>query len=429
MKISIVLFDKEYSDGQKPVMLRFSFLNKSKYKTLFKIDPKYWDPQKKCVIPGHIFEKKYNTLIKKEHAEAEARLINLQITGGEITHDKVLGKTVYSEGNKPEEYPTVTKMAALYMEKKRSVLAGGTLRAYESKIKDIVAAVGDVRSNEMKKDTSLAIVQHEQEKGNGAAVIKRKITLLNQILKWNNIEVQLNNYLKIQKTKKPQLSTGDIGTLEAIDLEGDYSLVRDVLLMQYFCKGARVSDMIMLKKSAVSESRVEFRQRKTGKLISIPRFVRLDAILEKYMTGEGEYFFPLIEKYMREVHPKISDPVEKKKDLSKEIDKVNSRIRKCIIVISKSHFSGRKIRPHMIRHTFTRHAQAAGVQMRDIQGFLGHSNLETTEIYAAELQHDAGDDSLLSVYGGDHADKAKKEELRKLLKSMSAAEILELLKG
>jgi hypothetical protein len=42
----------------------------------------------------------------------------------------------------------------------------------------------------------------------------------------------------------------------------------------------------------------------------------------------------------------------------------------------------REIRFHDLRHTFGTHCAAAGVPMRTLQEWMGHAQLQTTEIYA-----------------------------------------------
>ncbi len=44
--------------------------------------------------------------------------------------------------------------------------------------------------------------------------------------------------------------------------------------------------------------------------------------------------------------------------------------------------AGRKITPHMIRHTSACHLLQAGVDLNTIRAWLGHASLDTTNIYA-----------------------------------------------
>ena len=50
----------------------------------------------------------------------------------------------------------------------------------------------------------------------------------------------------------------------------------------------------------------------------------------------------------------------------------------------------KKVGCHSLRHTFATHKVRSGVNLRQVQDWLGHSNLNTTQIYVHVVREDAG---------------------------------------
>lgn len=59
---------------------------------------------------------------------------------------------------------------------------------------------------------------------------------------------------------------------------------------------------------------------------------------------------------------------------------------KNIVKASMKALSGKKVNPHLIRHSKASHLLDLGVEIKDIQNYLGHSNISTTEVYLHRSQ-------------------------------------------
>ena len=61
----------------------------------------------------------------------------------------------------------------------------------------------------------------------------------------------------------------------------------------------------------------------------------------------------------------------------------------------------RHIYPHLLRHAFGAHATMSGVGMRQLQNIMGHTTVQTTEIYTT-LSSEAMIDELTGKFGNNN---------------------------
>ncbi|ABL77516.1 site-specific tyrosine recombinase/integron integrase [Thermofilum pendens] len=139
--------------------------------------------------------------------------------------------------------------------------------------------------------------------------------------------------------------------------------LRDKLIvLLLFTTGLRVSELVSLRVSDVDLEKRTLRVRGKGskeRLVYFPDYVA--DLLRSYMKGlNSEWLFP--SETAEHIHYTTVERVLKRLKEKAGIEK--------------------KVTPHTLRHSFATLSLAAGLDIREIQELLGHSNLNTTQVYA-----------------------------------------------
>lgn len=130
--------------------------------------------------------------------------------------------------------------------------------------------------------------------------------------------------------------------------------VRDKTLIAVFIyTGARLKEVLNLTWSDIDfENKTIKLKGKGGKERIIPLHPKLEEILIEYRKMQQEFFvFSISKRRIQQIISKLGEKI------------------------------GVKTHPHMLRHTFATTLLRKGVDLRTIQVLLGHSKLDTTQIY------------------------------------------------
>lgn len=136
-----------------------------------------------------------------------------------------------------------------------------------------------------------------------------------------------------------------------------------LIIMMLYSTGMRLSELVNLKRSDISieERTVKVKQGKGSKdrITIIGKSLMMDLLKYYSITDfNTDYVF-------EGRRGRFS-----KKSVQKVLEKAGKHI-------------GKKISPHMLRHSFATHLLESGVSIRIIQMLLGHSDISTTQIYTA----------------------------------------------
>jgi integrase/recombinase XerC len=141
---------------------------------------------------------------------------------------------------------------------------------------------------------------------------------------------------------------------------------RDYILMLVMARtGMRVSEVTKLRKQDIQENTIIVRLGKGKKDRVIPLEKELSNILGLFSDRltPNQKLFPITERQVRNIVYRYTP-------------------------------EGMDIHPHTFRHSFAVHCLKNGMNIRNLQKILGHTNLTTTQVYldltAADVQDDFG---------------------------------------
>lgn len=199
--------------------------------------------------------------------------------------------------------------------------------------------------------------------------VNRKLTSINQLLKYNNSQVK---FKKIKEQRKNFLN--DVLSKEEIErlLKSCGDNVRDKAIMLTLYKtGLRVSELLRLTIKDVNKNMIDI-EGKGGKYRSIPISKDVKEVWNEYLkvrisTDSNQLFTG--------THGAL-----KRNSINKIISKYAIRVK---VKKEKAH-------PHSFRHAFCK-ALAGTVPINVIADLAGHESIETTRIYTMQTEKELRD--------------------------------------
>jgi integrase/recombinase XerD len=149
--------------------------------------------------------------------------------------------------------------------------------------------------------------------------------------------------------------------LAVLDKAKNHNKRNYLLLLVMFRTGLRVSEIVNLEKKDIKDGNIIVRQGKGKKDRVIPIEKELENILGFYLDGlqPKDKLFKLTTRRIQDICHK---------------------------------YGGNDLHTHMLRHSFAVYCLKNGMNLRSLQKMLGHSNLNTTQIYLDVVGEDVKED-------------------------------------
>ncbi len=185
--------------------------------------------------------------------------------------------------------------------------------------------------------------------------------------------------LTAEQVELAKISPHEIGIISYNDLErllaapesGSLSGLRDKAILEtLFSTGLRVSELCHLNRDDINLERGEFSVRGKGDKI---RLVFLSPVAKEILKNY------LAKRHDVEDALFVSFPKSKK---AKNFTRLTPRsVQRTLRFYAAKAGISRKVTPHTLRHLFATDLLQNGADLRSVQLLLGHSNLNTTQIY------------------------------------------------
>lgn len=178
----------------------------------------------------------------------------------------------------------------------------------------------------------------------------------------------------IEKSCKRSISKEDIYRLRSLKLRpGSYvCLVRDIFLFSFYACGIPFVDIAHLKKSQISKGYLTYTRQKTRQKIRILLEPCMTEILDKYMSEDREYIFPIINSQDKEI-------------AYRQYRNGIGRYNKGLKLLEKKCGNACNLSSYVARHTWASLAYQSNIELPVISKALGHTTSKTTFTYIKEI--------------------------------------------
>lgn len=262
----------------------------------------------------------------------------------------------------------------IYMvSKKIEGLSDGTLQLYNLCLNDFFVYTDKPINNLSTNDIRIYLYSLQSRRGLSNHSLDERRLILNSFFEWcqNEGYINRNPCRLIRPIKFEQKPRTPLNGLELALIRYACRTYREKAMIELlYSTGCRVSELVTLNKSDINFQKGEVRLFGKGKKHRI-----------SYINSNAEIAIKQYIKFRKDDNDALFVSDRKPHNrLSK------SGVERVVSVIGDRSGIGRKLYPHLIRHTTATDALNRGMSISEVQKILGHEKLDTTMIYAKVSQ-------------------------------------------
>ncbi|WP_190810305.1 site-specific integrase [Flagellimonas sp. S3867] len=375
-------------DGTFPIIIRLGhFQRTTSISTGQSVHEEYWEKSKERVkrsYKGVESVANLNNILIIEKARAQ-EIINDLYRRNEL--DFLSVTQLKDKIVKKSSYESFFNYGHVLVSELNASQRYGTARSYKGLlgILKVFTKGKDLRFNEVNYDLLKRFERFHLSKDgntlNGLASYMRTLrAIYNKGIKEGLVEKDAYPFdkyrIRTMPTEKRAIDLQHIKKIMSLNLKKDDPLFhfRNYFLFSYMLLGMSFIDMAFLKIGNIVDGRIKFQRKKTSKVYDIKITEQLKAILKYYTKGKnkGDFILPILKRNTLELQYK---------DEKWALKRFNKGLKKIAGLCGIEE----KLTSYVSRHSFATHAMLNKVPLQAISAMLGHSKLNTTQIYLKSL--------------------------------------------
>lgn len=386
---------RKYGDGRSPLIMRLTSEGRSTSVHLdIKLHKRDWDSKKLRVLKTFPNYSSLNIRLKEIQAKYEQRLLEIRRDYSRLNIVD-LKEMLLEDGCLSEVYFYQFTLSQIEIMRKNGRF--GNAESYKTATNRLIGFTNkNLLLSEIDYHLILKFETYLYKSGvsvNGIAVYMRAIrALINKAAKMDYYDMSKYPFLKFQirtqKTVSRAIEMHVINSIIELELVNNEKLndARNFFLLIFHLIGISFIDLALLKKENLSNGRIIYRRRKTGKMYSVKLSAQAISIFNLYSSKKSDYLLPqlgLDALTQSEIIPKVKGNL---KSLNRYLKQIGVKLELDLPLTT-----------YVARYSWANIAKTNGYSKDLIAEALGHSyGNQVTGIY-------------LEGYGNEVIDKANEQ--------------------